>query len=268
MTLTEIKSVLASRGLAPNKRLGQNFLFDQNLCQWLAAQPGLQPGEVAWEIGPGLGCYTEALLATGVALRAIEIDRGYAAWLRERFASEPRFELVEGDALREFARCDGARVVTGNLPYNISTPLVMSLLSLPRPPAVMTFVLQYEMAKRLAAGPGDPDYGAVSVAVQAAYRVELQRKIPPTVFHPRPAVDSAALRLTRRADAVPDSAAFAAFVRGAFLGKRKQLLNVLADSPAGRAVWEQRLAALGLPATVRAEAIPVETWKALFTPGA
>jgi 16S rRNA (adenine1518-N6/adenine1519-N6)-dimethyltransferase len=263
MTLTEIKNVLAVRGLAPNKRLGQNFLFDQNLCHWLAAQAALAPGEVTWEIGPGLGCYTEALLATGAFVHAIEIDRGYSAWLRERFGADEKFVLVEGDALEEMGRCDGVRTVTGNLPYNISTPLIMALLSLPRPPQVMAFVLQYEMARRIAAVPGQPDYSAVSVAVQGAYRVELLRKIPPTVFHPRPAVESAALRLTRRADAVPDAAVFTTFVRRAFAGKRKQLLNTLAATPGERRHWQALLEAQGLPPTIRAEAIPVETWRLL-----
>jgi 16S rRNA (adenine1518-N6/adenine1519-N6)-dimethyltransferase len=263
MTLSEIRSVLAERGLAPNRRLGQNFLHDQNLCAWLAAQAEFAAGERVWEIGPGLGCYTEALLAAGAHVTAIEVDRGFIDWLRERYAGEPRFELVAGDALEEMARCDGAGYLVGNLPYHISTPLIMAAMALAQPPRRMVFMLQWEMARRLCALPRSEDYGAVSVAVQSGYRVEMLRRVAPAVFHPRPDVDSAAVRLTRLADAEGSGASFGAFVRAAFSTPRKQLLNVVARDAVERGRWLEALRRLRLEPDVRAGEIDVSQWRAL-----
>src|SRR5258708_4815000 len=133
MTRTEIQRHLAERGLRPLKQFGQNFLHDQNLCHWLVKQivAEIKAGQPLLEIGPGLGALTEPLIEAGYELTVIEKDRGLAEFLRQRFAGAKNFHLREGDALEILPELkESFPVVVGNLPYNISTPLLMTLLEL------------------------------------------------------------------------------------------------------------------------------------------
>ena len=244
MTLTEIRAALSSRGLRPLKQLGQNFLHDQNLVAWLAerAMAGIPPGAQVIEIGPGLGALTAALLEKDVRLIALEKDRGLCVFLRERFRTEiaaGRLELREGDALQLLpALATTPEAICGNLPYYISTPLLMSCLELPAGPPPLFFVLQKEVARRLAAAPGGKIYGALSVLIQTAYRVELERTLPGSVFHPPPEVDSAAVRLTPVSPAVirrEDRTSFTRVVQRGFSQRRKKLSNLLPTADTRRA---------------------------------
>ncbi len=173
MTLTEIRAALDSRGLRPLKQLGQNFLHDQNLAKWLAerAVEGITPGAVVVEIGPGLGALTESLLGCDLRLIALEKDRGLCVFLREHFRGEierGRLDLREGDALEMLPRLGVApEVICGNLPYYISTPLLMECLKLPGTPARLFFLMQKEVGLRLVSHCGNKTYGALSVLVQA-----------------------------------------------------------------------------------------------------
>jgi 16S rRNA (adenine1518-N6/adenine1519-N6)-dimethyltransferase len=244
MTPTEIRAALAQRGLRPLKQLGQNFLHDRNLAAWLAAQAfaGVAPGGRVVEIGPGLGALTACLLERGARLVALEKDRGLAVFLRERFAAEMadgRLELREGDALDFLPALEFApSAVCGNLPYYISTPLLMECLKMPGVAAPLFFVMQKEVGQRLAAAPGGKVYGALSVLVQTAYRVELARTLPGSVFYPPPEVDSVAIRLTplaRPLVAAEDRAGFAATVQRGFSQRRKKLSNLLPTTDGRRA---------------------------------
>lgn len=271
MTLTEIRRILAERGLAAQKRFGQHFLHDQNLCHWLVRQAELAAGEPVWEIGPGLGSLTEALLEAGHPVRAVEIDRGFARFLEERFGAAGRLEVIEADAVKfcEAGRLSG-RVVMGNLPYNVTTPLIMALLGsagLGR----MVFMVQEETADRLVARPGTDAYGAVSVLVQSRCRVEVLRRVKPSVFFPEPGVQSAVIRLSVEAAAPPaEFGVFEALVRRGFSGKRKQLAKLLggwtpgAGRPGpGREGWEAILAELGVRPDARGESLTLAQWAAL-----
>ena len=184
MTLTEIRAALAARGLRPLKQLGQNFLHDKNLAAWLAEQAlaGAAPGAEVVEIGPGLGALTAFLLQRGARVVAVEKDRGLCAFLRERFAreiAEGKFDLRHDDALALLPALAPSRVC-GNLPYYISTPLLMECLRLDA--EQLFFVMQKEVGQRLASGPGGKVYGALSVLVQVACDVELVRTLPGSVF--------------------------------------------------------------------------------------
>jgi len=253
MTRTEIRTVLEQRGLQPLKQLGQNFLHDTNLCTWLAASvlDGQPDGAQMLELGPGLGALTRPLLARGAEVHAIEVDRGLSAYLRESLETEPRFSLSEGDALAVLPTLAALpSVVAGNLPYNISTPLLMQLLDHPTPPARMQFLLQLEVAERLGSVPDTKAYGALSVILQAEYRVEVMRKLPPQVFYPEPDVQSAVVRFTRREEtavSMDERKAFRRFVKQGFSQRRKKLSNVLP-------VNDER----------RAGVLSVEDWVALF----
>ncbi|SDT92536.1 16S rRNA (adenine1518-N6/adenine1519-N6)-dimethyltransferase [Verrucomicrobium sp. GAS474] len=261
MTLTEIRRLLDERGMRPLARFGQNFLHDQNLAKAIVLEAigELYPAGPVLEVGPGLGALTELILDAGLELTALEIDRGLAALLRERLGAKPGFTLVEGDALETladpaFRESAGGRprLFLGNLPYNISTPLLAAVLALPRPPQRIVMTLQKEVAQRLAAKHGTSDYGAITIHIQSGYAVRLVRVLPPSVFYPVPEVDSAVVRLDRlAAPLVPEeeSAAFHAFVRKGFSQRRKKLSNTLgiADSrrpeelsvPEWVAAWNQ-----------------------------
>jgi 16S rRNA (adenine1518-N6/adenine1519-N6)-dimethyltransferase len=244
MTLTEIRSALLSRGLRPLKQLGQNFLHDQNLARWLAdhAVEGIAPGASVVEIGPGLGALTSTLLEKQLHLIALEMDRGLSVFLRERFStqiSEGVFELREGDALDLLPQLETTpAVVCGNLPYYISTPLLMECLKLPGAPARLFFLVQKEVGQRLASLPGNKTYGALSVLIQAGYEVAMVRTLPGSVFYPPPEVESVAVRLTPRAEplvAPADRDRFAAVVQRGFSQRRKKLSNLLPTDDGRRA---------------------------------
>jgi len=244
MTLTEIRAALDSRGLRPLKQLGQNFLHDQNLAKWLAehAVAGLDPGATVVEIGPGLGALTSVLLGKNLRIIALEKDRGLCVFLREQFGPEiarGNLDLREGDALEMLPRLGVTpAVICGNLPYYISTPLLMECLRLPGPPARLFFLVQKEVGQRLASLPGNKTYGALSVLVQAGYDVALVRTLPGSVFYPAPEVESVAVQLTPRAQplVVPaDRERFAAVVQRGFSQRRKKLSNLLPTEDGRRA---------------------------------
>jgi len=244
MTLTEIRAALETRGLRPLKQLGQNFLHDQNLAKWLAdhATEGVADGATVVEIGPGLGSLTEFLLARDLRVIALEKDRGLCVFLRERFSAEiaeGKLELREGDALELLPQLGVTpAVVCGNLPYYISTPLLMECLKLPGAPARLFFLVQKEVGQRLASGPGSKAYGSLSVLVQTGYEVQNARTLPGSVFYPPPEVESVAVRLTPRAQplvAPRDRANFAATVQRGFSQRRKKLSNLLEVADSRRA---------------------------------
>jgi len=247
MTLTEIRAALDSRGLRPLKQLGQNFLHDQNLAKWLAehAVAGIDPGATVVEIGPGLGALTSVLLAKNLQVIALEKDRGLCVFLREHFGPEiagGNLDLREGDALEMLPRLGATPIVIcGNLPYYLSTPLLMECLRLPGLPGVparLFFLVQKEVGQRLASRPGNKTYGALSVLVQAAYEVALVRTLPGSVFYPAPEVESVAVQLTPRAQplVVPaDRERFTTVVQRGFSQRRKKLSNLLPTGDARRA---------------------------------
>jgi 16S rRNA (adenine1518-N6/adenine1519-N6)-dimethyltransferase len=244
MTLTEIRSALTSRGLQPLKQLGQNFLHDQNLARWLAEQATatLPPGATLVEIGPGLGALTGHLVRAGRHVVALERDRGLCVFLRERFADALKqgdLDLREGDALQLLPQLGlHPEVICGNLPYYISTPLLMECLRLPGRPARLFFLMQKEVGQRLAARPGGKIYGGLSVLVQSSYAVSLVRTLPGSVFYPPPEVESVAVELIPLTHPLvePEArGAFAAIVQRGFSQRRKKLSNLLPTSDGRRA---------------------------------
>jgi 16S rRNA (adenine1518-N6/adenine1519-N6)-dimethyltransferase len=168
-------------------------------------------------------------------VEAFEIDQGLISFLREEFRDEPRFRLIEGDALKTLPGHTPRPVLCGNLPYSISTPLLVQLALRQPPPETVVVTLQKEVADRFAAQPRTSDYGAVTVLLQTVFQIEKVRALPPEVFYPRPRVDSSVLRLNRRASVPADRERFYAFVRKGFSQRRKQLKRVLPVDLARRA---------------------------------
>lgn len=225
-------------GHRARKRFGQNFLHDQHVIARIVKAITPHAGQFLVEIGPGQGAITEPLLDAAGQLTAIEIDRDLAALLRERFGTKPGFRLVEQDVLQvDFAALatglgagPGSLRILGNLPYNISTPLLFHLLQYHDVIHDMLFMLQLEVVERLAAAPGSPDYGRLSVMMQYHCKVEKLFKVPPGAFVPQPKVDSAIVKLTPWRP-LPHPARnvtmLAHVVRTAFSQRRKTIRNTL-----------------------------------------
>jgi len=228
-----VSALLREHGISPSKALGQNFLVDPNTARRIARLAGVGPGDRVVEVGPGLGSLTLALLDAGAEVRAVELDRRLAAVLAE--VTEGRCEITVGDALEVdlAGLCDapGTKVVA-NLPYNVAVPIVVRFLE-QAPLAASQFVMvQAEVAQRLAAAPGDPAYGAVSVKVAYHAVASLAGKVPRTVFLPEPNVDSMLVSVARRERVAvdPDDVAeerLFEVVRAAFAHRRKMLRRSL-----------------------------------------
>ena len=270
MKLSDIRAALAELDLAPSKTLGQNFLHDQNLARWIVAQLEAGPGDELVEIGPGLGALTAAALEVGAPLTALEKDGRLADFLTRRFAGQQNFRVVHGDALDFDVRALWPQrpvKVFGNLPYYVSTPLLFHFTSPAAPVERAVFLLQRELAERLAAGPGTKDYGLISVILGRRWRVKLLRTLPASVFLPEPKVDSALISLTLRlpGELPPcDARTFEQIVRVGFSQRRKQLRKLL--SAVGGPVladWPGTVARLGVPETVRGEELDLLQWIAL-----
>lgn len=227
--------MLAQAGLHPKKRYGQNFLQNEPAARKIAqlALAGAAPGTRTLEIGAGTGALTRALLDEGADLTALEIDPDLVAILQAREDLRGA-EIICADALEFDYRgwSSGHQwIATGNLPYNVATPVMMRLIEMECGPDSLTVMVQRDVAQRIVAPAGTPAYGSLSVAVQFAMRAQTVLTLSPGSFFPPPKVRSSVVRLVRRdAPAVHprDLAAFWKVVRGAFAYRRKTLANTLA----------------------------------------
>jgi 16S rRNA (adenine1518-N6/adenine1519-N6)-dimethyltransferase len=262
MKLSEIRATLPKIRVSPVKTLGQNFLHDQNLARWIVNQAEIIPDDYVVEIGPGLGALTKLVLERGGKVLAIEKDRRLANFLREHL-SHPRLEVRNADALKFDPRVlfSHRRVkLLGNLPYNISSALILKFLEYPSPISLWLFMLQKEMARRLSALPSTHDYGSLTLHVQLRHRVQYLRTIPATVFFPKPEVDSALVRiLPRNPLDLParDDDLLSELIRSGFSQRRKQLRKLL-----GRRVtnWDHAASTLSFDSKARAENLSLLQW--------
>ena len=246
-------------------KLGQNFLADTNLLEAIVRDAALEPGDVGLEIGGGEGVLTERLAPLVEHLHVVEVDGRLVAGLEELGARWPNLSVLRGDAMRIDLATLRPRptVVVSNLPYSIATPILLRTIAELPGVRSWTVMAQREIADRLRAAPGSRAYGAPSVQVQLACEVELLRGVDRAVFRPRPRVDSALLRLVRRAPA--PSQALVRFVRDAFAHRRKPIAGSLelAGGPSRQATREA-LRALGLREDARAETLAPAEFSELF----
>jgi 16S rRNA (adenine1518-N6/adenine1519-N6)-dimethyltransferase len=210
----------------PRKRFGQHFLHDPGVLERIVREIAPAAGDCVVEIGPGEGALTRRLLEKAGRLTAIEIDRDLAAALEREFASE-KLELHVADALRfDFASLPAGARLVGNLPYNISTPLLFHLAESAARLRDLHFMLQLEVVERMVAKPSTPEYGRLSVMLQTLFEMKKLFKVGPGAFRPPPKVDSAVVRMVPlRAVQLPGN--FAGVVRKAFSARRKTLRNAL-----------------------------------------
>jgi 16S rRNA (adenine1518-N6/adenine1519-N6)-dimethyltransferase len=237
-------------------RLGQNFLADTNLLDAIVREAGVEADDVVLEVGGGEGVLTERLAPLAAHVHVVEVDERLREQLQAVAGRSDDVDVVWGDALRiDLAGLEPPPTkVVANLPYSIATPLILRTIAELAEVAWWTVLVQREIADRLRAAPGSRTYGGPSVLVQLACRVELVRKVDRAVFHPRPRVDSALIRLERLGPAAPP--AVVRLVRAAFAHRRKTLAGSveLAGGPKRERV-RTALEAIGVPVGARAEAL-------------
>jgi 16S rRNA (adenine1518-N6/adenine1519-N6)-dimethyltransferase len=245
----------------PRKRFGQHFLTDRHYLERIVAAIDPRPGDAMVEIGPGTGLLTAELAAALPHLDVVEIDRDLAAGLRNRFPSA-KVRVHEADALEfDFASLPAPLRVAGNLPYNVSTPILFRMAAIAGRLADCTFLLQKEVVDRMAARPATGDYGRLTVMLQYRFAIEPLLRVPPGAFTPPPKVESALVRMVPLDASRPvaaDEERFAAVVAAAFSQRRKTLRN------AARAlVPEVAFAAAGIDPGRRGETLSVREFVAL-----
>lgn len=251
-----------NKPLKANKRLGQHFLEDEHVIHRIIEAVSPRPEDALVEIGPGLGALTAPVLERGARLDAVEIDPALAERLRQRFAGCDKFTLHRRDALEFDFSSAGAKVrIIGNLPYNVSTPLLMRLFDACERIRDMHLMLQTEVAVRLAAAPGTRDYSRLSVAAACFTGVQHLFDVPPSAFSPPPQVSSSLVRLTPRPCPFDPRRrrAFFALVRQAFSQRRKTIGRIFSG-----VLDAADFARLGLNAAVRPETLDLNSFLAVL----
>lgn len=253
-----------SAGHQARKRFGQNFLHDPGVIERIVRSIHPQANDNLVEIGPGLGALTEELLAVNPRLQVVELDRDLIPILRTKFFNYPEFRIREADALKfDFSELagNGPLRIVGNLPYNISTPLIFHLLEQAGVVKDMHFMLQKEVVQRLAAGPGDNNYGRLGIMAQYFCRVQPLFEVGPGAFKPAPKVDSAIVRLVPH-ETLPhparDLSMLQHVVRTAFNARRKTLRKSL-----GSLVSAEELQSLGINDGLRPENLGLPEYVAI-----
>ncbi len=245
----------------PKKRFGQHFLKDPNTARIMVS--GVSDEDVVLEVGPGRGFLTAFLAQRARLVHAVEIDPGVLPALRDTTGGLSNVRIHEGDALRfDYSELDPApNKLVANLPYNVASPLVLLLLEEVEGLEALRFMVQLEVARRMAAERGTKDYGVYAVLAQLLARVRILHKVPPTVFDPPPRVHSAVVEMERKSPP-GDYERVKGLVLGAFRSRRKRLVNNLPE-PA-RAGAPRALQSLGYGPNVRAEELAPEDFVALY----
>ena len=258
------------------KKFGQNFLIDTTVLDRIISSAEITKEDCVLEIGPGIGTMTQYLAERAGSVVAVEIDKALIPILEETLQDYDNVTVINDDILkvdinRLVEEKNGGRPikVVANLPYYITTPIIMGLFESRVPLKSITIMVQKEVADRMQVGPGTKDYGALSLAVQYYAKPEIVANVPPNCFIPRPNVGSAVIRLTRHETPrvqVKDEAFLFALIRASFNQRRKTLVNGLgnaAELKLGKEKVAQALAQMGLSATIRGEALTLEQFAQL-----
>ena len=258
------------------KKFGQNFLIDTNILEEIIDSAGITKDDMILEIGPGIGTMTQYLCESARQVIAVEIDTNLIPILEDTLSEYDNVKVINDDILKvdinalaeEYNNGKPIKVVA-NLPYYITTPIIMGLFESHVPIDSITIMVQKEVADRMKTGPGSKDYGALSLAVQYYARPELVANVPPNCFMPRPRVGSAVIRLTRHEKPpveVRNETMMFRIIRASFNQRRKTLVNGLGNAPELRIPKEQTttvLEEMGLPAGIRGEALELSQFAEL-----
>ena len=233
MKREELFSLLTSIGISPSKKLGQNFLMDGNLLDFIVRMASLLKGQHVLEVGPGLGFLTNRLIAKEVVLTAVEYDAKIASYLNDKYGK--KISLIHQDACKtnfdELMKNSSCFKIVSNLPYAISTPLLAKITEMNNPPEEMILLLQKETALRFISKPKSKEYSAISVKIQVIFNTEYIRNVPPDVFYPKPEVNSGIVKFVKKQN-IPDLETrkkLDILTRTAFLKRRKKLINIIKD---------------------------------------
>jgi 16S rRNA (adenine1518-N6/adenine1519-N6)-dimethyltransferase len=269
-----LKERLKASGFHPSRRLGQNFLLDENLTSAIVRDAQVERGDFVLEIGPGLGFLTVPLLDAGAQVLAVEIDGRLLELLQETVGERSAFSSLHVDclegkhelspAVESLLPEQGPWRLVSNLPYSVSAPVLAVLAGLANPPSSMSVLVQREVADRICADPGSSAWGPISAKLQASYRAERGRTVAPGMFWPRPKVDSAVAHLWRLPDA-PERERWLRFSRlvSALFGRRRQALtrvwgDMVGDRDLGRKILEE----VQIDGKTRAEGLDLEAlWR-------
>jgi 16S rRNA (adenine1518-N6/adenine1519-N6)-dimethyltransferase len=284
-TLSAIMRRFRAAGINPQKKLGQNFLIDLNLHDLLYRSARIGPNDVVLEVGTGTGSLTLPMAEMAAQVITVELDPTLFALAGEQLHDLANVRMLHADILKNknrlnpevleliehhVAAAPGRQFkLVANLPYNVATPIITNLLALDAAPVSMTVTIQKELGDRIVARPSTKDYGALSIWVQSQCRAEIVRVMPPSVFWPRPKVDSAIVQMEldeALRGRIPDRAFFHQFVRSMFFHRRKFLRSVLVSAvkgKLGKPDVDEILEQVGLPGTVRSEALDVDAMLAL-----
>ncbi|WP_462331759.1 16S rRNA (adenine(1518)-N(6)/adenine(1519)-N(6))-dimethyltransferase RsmA [Schwartzia sp. (in: firmicutes)] len=261
--------ILKAFNLHASKRLGQNFLIDAGVVNGIVATAEIEPGDRVLEIGPGIGTLTQALAEAGADVTAVELDKKLPAVLAETLKAYDNVRIVPGDILKTDIRAlmgDEPFKVVANLPYYITTPIIMALLEQKLPITRIVTMVQKEVAERMTAEPGGKDYGALSVAVQYYTEPEFALNVPPKCFMPAPAVDSAVMDCVVRTEPpvdVKDEKMFFRVVKASFGQRRKTLTNALTGVGISKDDVKTVLSTAGVEGTRRGETLTLAEFAAL-----
>ena len=279
-TQSYLRTLFEQHGIKPKNKLGQNFLIDLNLIDLIVRAADLSKEDLAVEVGSGTGGLTSRLADAAGAVLSVEIDPAFAQLTEELIGPRDHVQLLHTDILRnknelradvlatlerlrQHSGCQRLKLVS-NLPYSVAVPVLSNFLLSDLPFERMVVTVQWEIAERLTASPGTKDYGALAVLMQSLAEVVLVRRLPPSVFFPRPQVSSAIVRIrpdAARRKHVGDVHKFRAFLRDLYTHRRKNLrggLLGLPQKPFGKEAVDAKLAELGIEGTIRAEALDLE----------
>lgn len=255
--------------LRADKKLGQNFLIDENIVRNIVEAAQLSPEDTVLEVGPGIGTLTQGLAESGASVVAVELDKRLLPVLDTTLAGYDNVRIVNGDILQvDIMSIVGAKQfkVCANLPYYITTPIIFALLEKRLPMECLVAMVQKEVAERMAAKPGGKDYGALSVAIQYYTESEIAFLVPPSSFIPAPAVDSAVIVCRRRQEPpveVCDEELFFRVVKAAFSLRRKMLSNSLKSMGITSEQCTKWLSLAGIDSKRRAETLSLDEFAAL-----
>lgn len=269
-------AVLQKHNFSIQKKFGQNFLIDPHVLEKIVEAAEITSDDFVLEIGPGLGTMTQYLCECAGSVAAVEIDRNLIPILEENLSPYDNVKIIHGDILKldliDFVNGENMGnpiKIVANLPYYITTPIIMKIFESHVPIQSITIMVQREVADRMQAEPGTKDYGALSLAVQYYARPELVANVPPNCFLPRPNVGSAVIRLIRHAEVpvqVEDETLMFRIIRASFNQRRKTLANGLNNSleiALPKEVIQESIEELGVPVTVRGEALSLEQFAEL-----
>ncbi len=272
---SKTSEILNKFGLTAQKRYGQNFLIDSNILEKIVASAGITEEDTVLEIGPGIGTLTQHLAEAAKKVICVEIDKNMIPVLEYTLADFENVTVINQDILKadivNILKENGAESakVVANLPYYITTPIIMELLEKDLPIESITVMIQKEVAERMQTGPGSKDYGALSLAVAFYSNAEVKMTVSPNCFIPRPNVDSAVIRLDKLKEPavkVKDRAEMFRIIKGAFEQRRKTLTNALSHSSAyktDKKNIENALLEMGKNINIRGEELTLEEFARL-----